>query len=184
MDTVHIENLIAQMRAKNISFEAGLTDAELRAAQAHYGITFPPDLARFLQTALPSGERFYNWRVLNAPEIARALAAPIEGLLFDMEHNQLWLEDWGTRPRDLKVARQHAREMLAQQVKLIPIYAHRYMPMLPNTAGNPVLSVHQSDIIVYGNDLADYLCREFALNNPTQSPSKPRQVMFWETFVS
>jgi hypothetical protein len=45
---------------------------------------------------------------------------------------------------------------------LIPIYGHRYLVGEPCCAGNPVLSVHQSDIIVYGRDLREYLLREFA----------------------
>ncbi len=40
--------------------------------------------------------------------------------------------------------------------KLIPIYSHRYIPSSLNEIGNPVYSVHQTDIIYYGKDLWDY----------------------------
>jgi hypothetical protein len=46
--------------------------------------------------------------------------------------------------------------------RLIPIIGHRYLLAEPATAGYPVLSVYQSDIIVYGADLHDYLVFEFA----------------------
>lgn len=42
-----------------------------------------------------------------------------------------------------------------------PVYGHRYLPAGPVLAGHPVLSVHQTDVIYYGADLADYLSLEF-----------------------
>ncbi len=45
--------------------------------------------------------------------------------------------------------------------KLIPIYSHRYIPSSLNEIGNPVYSVHQTDIIYYGKDLWDYFNIEF-----------------------
>jgi hypothetical protein len=43
-----------------------------------------------------------------------------------------------------------------EEAKLIPIFVHRMMPDDPHLAGNPVFSVHQTDIIHYGFALADY----------------------------
>lgn len=43
---------------------------------------------------------------------------------------------------------------------LIPVCGHRYLPAEPCSAGNPVLSVYQMDIIVYGRDLAAYFAAE------------------------
>src|SRR5436190_13969950 len=39
-----------------------LTDTEVTAVEAQFHFRFPPDLRAFLQTALPSGEKFPNWR--------------------------------------------------------------------------------------------------------------------------
>lgn len=44
---------------------------------------------------------------------------------------------------------------------MIPVYGHRYMNELPASAGTPVFSIVQSDIIGYGRDLAEYLRKEF-----------------------
>ena len=44
---------------------------------------------------------------------------------------------------------------------MIPVYAHRYLPAGRGTYGHPVLSIYQTDIIIYGTDLADYIDREF-----------------------
>jgi hypothetical protein len=54
-------------------------------------------------------------------------------------------------------------EILDDAPRLIPIYAHRAVPNEPLEAGNPVFSVMQMDIIIYGNDLEQYLHNEFGL---------------------
>ena len=38
---------------------------------------------------------------------------------------------------------------------------HRYLPAGRGNYGHPVLSIYQTDIIVYGTDLADYIDNEF-----------------------
>lgn len=42
-----------------------------------------------------------------------------------------------------------------------PRLGHRYLPAGRGTYGHPVLSIYQTDIIVYGTDLADYISCEF-----------------------
>ena len=64
--------------------------------------------------------------------------------------------------------------------KLIPVYSHRMMPDEPQAAGNPVFSVHQTDIIYYGSDLADYLRHEFSLPGREPWPSQTRAIRFWD----
>ncbi len=54
-----------------------------------------------------------------------------------------------------------ARAGLADVPQLIPVFGHRYLPGIAGQVGHPVLSVHQTDIIYYGADLADYLRREW-----------------------
>ena len=55
---------------------------------------------------------------------------------------------------------------------------------LPGTDGYPVLSVYQTDIIVYGSDLRDYLRREFASGPITTAPPDgPRYISFWSRFL-
>jgi hypothetical protein len=42
------------------------------------------------------------------------------------------------------------------------------------------MSVYQAvDSIVYGNDLADYLHREFAVPRPAWAAASPRPVPYW-----
>ncbi len=69
---------------------------------------------------------------------------------------------------------------------LIPIYSHRYIPEQPHTAGNPVFSVYQTDIIYYGSDLISYLVHEFGIVLPSEWMS-PRSsgtfVEFWSDMI-
>jgi hypothetical protein len=64
--------------------------------------------------------------------------------------------------------------------QLIPVFMHRMMPDEPHEAGNPVFSVHQTDIILYGCDLADFLRHQFGLptGEPWAGPVRP--IRFWD----
>lgn len=174
------------LEAAGVVFAPGLTPAELRAAEEHYGFAFPPDLRSYLAYALPTGDRFPNWRDLDDATTKRALDWPLQGICFDIEHNSLWLADWGTRPADLRAAFDIARDRVLAAPPLIPIYAHRYLPGLPIEPGNPVFSVYQSDIIYYGADLESYLRNEYSGyfdSQPFIVPGEVRKIAFWSRFA-
>jgi len=100
--------------------------------------------------------------------------------LFDIEHNSFWLPEWGPRPKKLAEALRTAEELISAAPKLIPVYLHRMMPDEPQSPGNPVFSVHQTDIICYGFDLADYLRHEFNLPGRELWPAQIRTIRFWD----
>jgi hypothetical protein len=163
---------------RGIRFESGLTDLEVATVEARFEFRFPPDLRRFLQLVLPRGEQFPNWRAAPEETLREWLDLPLEGILFDIEHNGFWLEEWGTRPPSLDEAKQVAKGLVSAAPRLIPIYGHRMIPDEPHLPGNPVFSVHQTDIIYYGADLEDYLSHEFSLR--TMNPYMPvRPIRFW-----
>jgi hypothetical protein len=172
--------LVGQMKDKGVAFDAGLTDAEVQAVETCFGFTFPPDLRSFLQTALPQGERFPDWRSGERSALQEWLDTPLQGILFDVEHNGFWLEEWGPRPLSLDDSKRIASKLVALAPRLIPIYSHRMMPNEPQLAGNPVFSVHQTDIIHYGFDLTDYLRHEFHLPGRESWPATIRQIRFWD----
>src|SRR5262249_51256843 len=144
-----------------IEFNAGLTNAEVAVAESRFGFQFPPDLRAFLQTALPKGRRFPDWRAGSEAELRDWLDLPRQGVVFDVECNGFWLDEWGPRPIPLAEAKSIAEQLVASAPRLIPVYMHRMIPAEPHLPGNPVFSVHQTDIIVYGTDLEDYLAHEF-----------------------
>ena len=81
----------------------------------------------------------------------------MDGLVFDVEHNGLWRDGWGTRPPGERERSERVDELVAAAPALLPIFGHRFVLAEGPTV---VLSVHQSDIIVYGVDLRAYLLTE------------------------
>lgn len=164
----------------HVEFDAGLTCEEVAAVESRYEFRFPPDLREFLQTALPKGPRFPDWRRGAEDEIRDWLDIPRRGVLFDIENNGFWLDAWGPRPPSMSEALRQGEELLAAAPKLIPIHSHRMMPDAPHLRGNPVFSVHQTDIIYYGFNLADYLRHEFKLPGREPWPEEVRPIRFWD----
>jgi hypothetical protein len=171
---------VAKMRSKGIAFDPGLTDAELATTEARFGFRFVPDLRNFLQAGLPKGPGFPQWRSGEEARLREQLEIPRDGILFDIEHNGFWLSEWGPRPGKLEEAKKIASDLIAAAPKLVPIYMHRMIPDEPSEAGNPVFSVHQTDIIYYGFDLRDYLRHEFELGEREPWPEKVRPIRFWD----
>jgi hypothetical protein len=150
-------DVVASLQNNGVEFEAGLTDSEVVAAESRFSFRFPPDMRAFLQAGLPCNDDFPDWRDGDEARLHEWLDLPRRGILFDIEHNGFWLKEWGQRPQQVDEAIRIASELVASTPKLIPVYKHRMIPSEPHLAGNPVFSVHQTDIIYYGLDLRDYL---------------------------
>jgi hypothetical protein len=150
-----------RFRRRGCAIEPGLSDDELARAEALCEARFPPDLAGLLREGLPVGSRFPDWRRL--PDDVTGRAWVLEGILSDVEDNRFWLEGWGVRPADAAEALSRAAAELARAPRLIRVFGHRFLPAEPHEAGNPVLSVYGTDVIVYGDDLASWVDAEFSL---------------------
>ncbi|MER7466710.1 hypothetical protein [Streptomyces sp. NPDC097981] len=160
----------------------GLSERELNAIEARFGFTFSADHRVFLAAGLPHGSRSWpDWRNGDPEDLAGRLSQPVEGVLFDIEHNGFWHPAWPPRPAEKSDVLQVARCELATVPQLVPVYGHRYLPGTAGEWGHPVLSVHQTDIIFYGNDLADYIRREFT--GRASSLPAHATVGFWSYFV-
>lgn len=172
------------LREAGVPVGPGLSTAELARVESVVQASLPPDLRSFLGEGLPLGDRYPNWREPDAPEVRDQLAWPFEGIAFDIEHNAFWLDAWGRRPSRLDDALQIARAQVAAAPRLIPIRGHRYLPAEPFLPGNPVLSVYQTDIIYYGDDLATYLRCEFRrLSYADAVTESARRIRFWSDLV-
>jgi hypothetical protein len=157
----------------------GYTQGELDTAQEKYGLVFPPDLIAFYRERRPV--RAWDWRT-DDKEIREMLTWPLEGLLFDVENDDLWWPEWGPRPHSAKARAEVLGHVVAHAPKLIPLLSHRYLPAEPHEAGNPVFSVYQADIIYYGADVTDYFERELV------EPRRPlrghiKRIRFWSEMV-
>lgn len=185
LDMVDLHRYKTTLEKAGVVFEKGLTNSEIENIEHEFGFRFPPDLAEFLSYALPVSDKFINWRS-SQKEVVERLAWPADGICFDIEHNDFWLKEWGPRPALLAEAFAVARRMVDSAPKLIPIYAHRYVPDRPNLAGNPVFSIYQTDIIYYGHDLYNYLECEFYQWFGSVEPElkgELRKIEFWFDIV-
>lgn len=164
----------------NTLWIGGFSESEIKDFERRWNIKFPPDYRQFLSVlgapnkdmvglawsqereregmAQISKPSFYNWK---SDEVAlkNAFEWPLDGLLFDIEHD-LWLSEWGPRPNAMKDRKKLISNLVAEAPPLIPIIGHRYLVGYPIEAGNMVLSVYQSDIIVYGTDFRRFLIAE------------------------
>lgn len=180
----------------------GLTDSEIESIAGHYDLAFPQEHRHFLRAlhsttprmagatfaddgTLQAVERpgFYDW-VRDEHAINERLAWPLEGIVFDVEHNNLWLDSWGRRPNTADAREARIAELVRAAPRLVPVFGHRYvLAVEPHV----VLSVYQSDVIVYGASVRDYLLAELAplIGEHARGPAKVNvsHVPFWGELI-
>ncbi len=162
-----------------VSVDPGLTEAEFERIEQTSGVEFADDHRAFLAAGLPVGTSWPNWRDASRRTMRRWLQTPIDGVLFDVEWNSFWFDGWGQRPARMKDALRSAQYHLARVPRLVPVYSHRYLPAGHGSFGRPVLSVVQTDVIVYGTDLSNYIANEFGPDDGDRSPTASPTVEFW-----
>ena len=156
------EKSINLLKAKGIEFETGLTGVEMEKIESTYKIEFPKSLKMFLMAVLPVSRGFYNWRNFdedNIRFIKMVMNRPIEDVC-EFADEIYWCDDWGEEPENEVDICRAVRNKLKNAPILLPIYGHRYMPVI-SVDNPPVISVHGIDIIYYGKDLEDYFEVEF-----------------------
>jgi hypothetical protein len=158
----------------------GLTDGEVAAIEHEFGFTFADDHRAFLAAGLPTGRGWPDWRSPDRAALRERLALPVEGVLFDVAENNFWYEGWGPRPSSPPDAVVAARAYLLTAPRMIPIYQHRHVPAA--IPGHPVLSIYQTDVVHYGNDIVDWLNREFSLGTPATTVVRAT-VPFWRDLL-
>jgi hypothetical protein len=185
---MNLKDMKLLLMDKGVIFSDGLNQIEIKKAEKFYNIKFPPDLSEFLQYALPISKGFVNWRDFsdeNVNKIKWILNCPLEGMLFDIEKNGFWMEEWGEKPQDIDEAFQICKQQYDKAPILIPIYFHRYIPSEPYEKGNPVYSVHQTDIIYYGENLESYFQIQFGKGRQEEMKHKNiKEIRFWRDIVS
>lgn len=162
---------ISLLEQQGVQFEKGLTQEEIELAEKIYDIKFPKSLSEFLMTALPVSKDFYNWRNMeesNVSFIKQIIELPKMNI-YNEADEICWNEEWG--------------EKLVNAPKLIPIFAHRYIPMV-NGEEIPILSIHGVDVIYYAKTLEEYINAEFlGINKKFQSLDEYMYVPFWSDIM-
>jgi hypothetical protein len=184
MSDLYTGELHERLLRCGVLFHSGLSNSEVEDTEHRFDFRFPADLRSFLQHAMPVSRGFPNWRDGSKADLEDVLDWPIEGILFDVEHNNFWLSSWGARPLEREQAISLAGAHLRTAPRLIPIYSHRYIPSEPLSAGNPVFSVYQADILRYRSSLASCLAAEFGVAAPEPLASFPRRIRFWDELMS
>lgn len=173
-----VTQAVERLRVAGVELSPGLSDSSISRVQDTFGFVFGPEHREFLQTVLPRGNSWPDWRRGSAQELRRRLEWPIDGVVFDVHHGEFWARSWGDRPGSTREREIEARRFLRRVPKLVPVYSHRYLASDPAYVPSPVFSVHQSDVIYYGDDLLDYVAREFGV--PPLHPAATRTyVPFW-----
>jgi hypothetical protein len=181
MRTLLPRRVVKRLRQAGVLLSPGLSDRELNDIEARFEFQFSNEHRQLLSLALPLGKDWVDWRSADPAELTDRLARPISGVIFDVENNAFWPTSWGERPAERAIATQIARARLADVPQLVPVFSHRYLPAGPAAHHSPVLSVHQTDVIYYGNDLLDYVAREF--NVPPGHNVAPQRVPFWTDLI-
>lgn len=161
------------LQEHKIPMKDGLTVEYIEHIQKTFDIIFPVDFKDMLMSFVPSADWFTDWSDLSS--IEDKINFPIDWIIFDIEHNDLWLDNWWNKDC-IKDYRKH----FSSVSRLIPIYEHRYV-CGGNMQNMPVFSVYQSDIIVYWDNLVNYFMSEF---NQTPLPeSTSVYVPFWSDLL-
>jgi hypothetical protein len=160
----------------------GLAEGHVATVEHDWALRFPPDYRLFLKhlhavdrpmkcragrksasdtPTLRDAPSFYNW-VTEGDILRDRLDELATGLEFDVEEAGLWRPAWGARPATAGARARRVRALVDAAPRLIPVFGHRYLLAEPCRAGNPVFSIVQSDLIIYGADLRTYFLAEFA----------------------
>jgi len=182
-DTVQLA--VSLLNKAGVRLESGLSEAELGRIENRFGFTFCAVHRRLLASVLPAGsvtgpnDLWPDWRSGSDDELRARLTWPIDGVVFDVVNNGFWANSWGPRPAQAARAEASARERLRAVPQMVPIYGHRYLPAEPAPEDPAVFSIYQTDVIYYGENLADYVAREFHLPRRPAPVTADRRTPFW-----
>jgi hypothetical protein len=183
-DEAWAHQVVGQLRTTGVEFDAGLDDAAIREISAVFAAEVPLELKLFLQAGVPTSPKWAAWGEGPQVVLERAQAWILRAFSFDIEHNRYWHPLLGERPGSVGAAVDQACAHLLEAPPLIPVYAHRFLATQPTDGPRAVLSVWQAvDSIYYGNDLADYLAREFTVDRPSWATADPPPVPVWEELL-
>jgi hypothetical protein len=166
--------------------EGGLIEGQIAAIESELAISLPDDVKFLMGNIREQDSGASPWSTFDRTAYEEQYNWILQGILFDVEHANLWLRRWGPQPRELEAAKNIARRDFADWPKLFPIFGHRFLAVEPCRNDNPIFSVMQTDIICYGANLAHYLLQEFgetrdhAENTAAQNP---RHIEVWSDFA-
>jgi len=166
----------------------GLTNSALADLEQALGTQLPFESGLLLVMGVPDDDRWRRWGDDPAAEFATWNAGLLDGILFDVEENDVWMDSWGHRPDSEADRAALVGAALATAPPLLPLYGHRAVPIgqalgEEKAESNPVLSISGTDLITYGSDLAAWLHAEFDVPLPMWPETPYRRFEFWSDFI-
>ncbi len=179
-------SILKHLEAKGYYVAEGMTEEETKKIEEIYGFRFPQALADFYSCGVPFGAStvpFPLWKDFNENNvraIKKMIEDPIDWLKQDVKGG-FWLESWGERPENEDEALEVFSRIAAKAPKLIPIFSHRYVPVIEGIEDPPIISTVGMDTIIYGGNLSDYLQNEFFGGKLSTNSAVP--IPFWSEII-
>lgn len=166
----------------------GISLTTLAQLEAAAGTQLPYEIGLLLVMGVPDGERWERWGDDPAAQLAKWNMSVLNGILFDVENNQTWMPSWGQRSDEAGDRAEIVTTQFEAAPQLLPLYGHRAVPLAiaddETTAdANPVFSIMQTDIITYGDNLAEWMHREFDVPLPMWPQMAQRSFPFWTELI-
>ncbi len=148
---------------------------------------------------------FLDWRTQQG-QIVTATDTVANGIWWDIEVNSessavavaaireerdevgpptFWPSSWGDCPPSTNRRRERLVRLLDAAPRVIPLIGNRYLLNLGDEVGNPVLSIHQTEVLLWADSLREFFLRDLAVVLPAASyPQRPatrtlKDVPFW-----
>lgn len=144
---------------RNTKFIKGISRKKIDELQILFGFDFPWDYREMLLTI--GGLDIEEISIDPDGEDEVAFHDFFYQYPRDIEKVQYLLEDINTNIMFVEKSLTEAGFDVSKIVRYIPIYYHRVLVVFENKYLSPVISVWGNDIIVYGNDLKEYLKNDF-----------------------
>lgn len=162
----------------------GLTNAQVSAVESAVGATLPFEVGLLLVMGIPDGDSWIDWRDDPAAQIERWNTWVLEGLSFDVGHNDFWSPDFGRRPAEISDRVAAVESIFDTLPRLFPLHGRQAIPLAvadgaESNSGNPVLSLNGTEVKVHAYDLAAFLHRDFGVPLPMWPAEDQRRFGFW-----
>ena len=170
---------------KKIKISNGMSEKEIKKVEKIYQIVFPKDYKEMLKEFVLDCN---NWRDISEKNISYLkdkINAPIEGIIFDIENNGFWMNEFGNKPKNIQERVNIFLKYIEKNniPKLIPILNNTYM-ICDENSEYPIVSVIQKDIIILSNNLINYFEQKLNISKQNELYFRNIKIPFWSNIIN
>jgi transcriptional regulator with XRE-family HTH domain/ribosomal protein S18 acetylase RimI-like enzyme len=181
--------ILGMLKKKKYDILPGMASGQISTVERAYGFNFPTSLADFYSCGVPMPKSsisdfpdWWNFDPQNVSDIKKRISDPMENLVEEVKEG-FWINAWGERPENDEDAFAIFKSHAEKAPKLIPIYSHRYIPVIEGVDDPPVISAVGQDIIYYGCNLSNYMKNEFVGFTEPIDHGKIIRIPFWSDII-